>query len=89
MGLSTGFLFLPQYSVWFNDLNFMYDVKPLPDDLSNSVSTVYQSYTTYLDAFGPEESYLQKKVGTDLGSKMIFLKMRCSGLGSEWGKVLS
>ncbi|XP_044476084.1 succinate dehydrogenase subunit 5, mitochondrial-like isoform X1 [Mangifera indica] len=64
------------------------DVKPLPDDLSNSVSTVYQSYSTYLDAFGPEESYLQKMVGTDLGSKMIFLKMRCSGLGSEWGKSL-
>ncbi|KDO84241.1 hypothetical protein CISIN_1g0262462mg, partial [Citrus sinensis] len=49
--------------------------------------SVYQRYATYLDAFGPDESYLRKKVETELGSKMIFLKMRCAGLGSEWGKV--
>ncbi|KAJ0025141.1 hypothetical protein Pint_08810 [Pistacia integerrima] len=63
------------------------DVKPLPADLSNALRTVYQRYTTYLDAFGPEESFLRKKVEMELGSKMIFLKMRCSRLGSEWGKV--
>ncbi|XP_044511175.1 succinate dehydrogenase subunit 5, mitochondrial [Mangifera indica] len=63
------------------------DVKPLPEDLDHAIRTVYQRYITYLNAFGPEESYLRKKVETELGSKMIFLKMRCSGLGSEWGKV--
>lgn len=75
--------------LWLNDLNFMQDVKPLPEDLDHAIRTVYQRYITYLNAFGPEESYLRKKVETELGSKMIFLKMRCSGLGSEWGKVLS
>ncbi|VVA99913.1 unnamed protein product [Arabis nemorensis] len=34
-----------------------------------------------------EEVYLKRKVEMELGTKMIHLKMRCSGLGSEWGKV--
>lgn len=63
------------------------DVKPLSDEFANALRTVYQRYSAYLDAFGPEEGYLRKKVETELGSKMIYLKMRCSGLGSEWGKV--
>ncbi|XP_022135710.1 succinate dehydrogenase subunit 5, mitochondrial-like isoform X2 [Momordica charantia] len=63
------------------------DVKPLSDELKNALHTVHDRYTTYLDAFGPEENYLRKKVETDLGTKMIYLKIRCSGLGSEWGKV--
>jgi Domain of unknown function (DUF4370) len=42
---------------------------------------------TYLNSFGPEETYLRKKVETELGTKMIHLKMRCTGIGSEWGKV--
>ncbi|KDO84242.1 hypothetical protein CISIN_1g0262462mg, partial [Citrus sinensis] len=63
------------------------NVKPLSNELSSAIRTVYQRYATYLDAFGPDESYLRKKVETELGSKMIFLKMRCAGLGSEWGKV--
>ncbi|XP_022144355.1 succinate dehydrogenase subunit 5, mitochondrial-like isoform X2 [Momordica charantia] len=63
------------------------DVKPLSDELKNALHTVHDRYTTYLDAFGPEENYLRKKVETELGTKMIYLKMRCSGLGSEWGKV--
>ncbi|EOY14522.1 hypothetical protein QUC31_000084 [Theobroma cacao] len=63
------------------------NVKPLSDEFVNALRTVYQRYTTYLDAFGPDETYLRKKVETELGSKMIYLKMRCSGLGSEWGKV--
>ncbi|GAV88644.1 DUF4370 domain-containing protein [Cephalotus follicularis] len=63
------------------------DVKPLSDEVVNALRTVYQRYTTYLDAFGPDETYLKKKVETELGSKMIFLKMRCSGLGAEWGKI--
>jgi len=63
------------------------DVKPLPDDFKNALSTIYSRYTSYLDAFGPDEIYLRKKVETELGTKMIHLKMRCSGLDSEWGKV--
>ncbi|XP_010530368.1 PREDICTED: succinate dehydrogenase subunit 5, mitochondrial isoform X2 [Tarenaya hassleriana] len=63
------------------------DVKPLPDDIAKALRTVYQRYTVYLDSFGPDEIYLKKKVEMELGTKMIHLKMRCSGLGSEWGKV--
>ncbi|XP_042492630.1 succinate dehydrogenase subunit 5, mitochondrial-like [Macadamia integrifolia] len=63
------------------------NVRPLPDELSDALRAAYQRYTTYLDAFGPDESYLRKKVETELGTKMIHLKMRCSGLGAEWGKV--
>ncbi|KAI8019092.1 hypothetical protein LOK49_LG04G00358 [Camellia lanceoleosa] len=63
------------------------DVKPLPEEFVNTLHTVYQRYTAYLDAFGPDETYLRKKVETELGTKMIHLKMRCSGIGSEWGKV--
>lgn len=54
-----------------------------------ALRTVFDRYTTYLGAFGSDEVYLQKKVETELGSKMIYLKMRCSGIGSEWGKVLT
>lgn len=61
----------------------------MPDELVNALRTVFQRYVAYLDAFGPEEGYLKKKVETELGTKMIHLKMRCSGLGSEWGKVYS
>ncbi|KAF5444968.1 hypothetical protein F2P56_034059 [Juglans regia] len=63
------------------------DVKPLSDELKNALQTVYNRYTSYLDAFGPDETYLRKKVETELGTKMIHLKMRCSGLDSEWGKI--
>ncbi|GMP45249.1 hypothetical protein CsSME_00013831 [Camellia sinensis var. sinensis] len=62
------------------------DVKPLPEEFVNALRTVYQRYTAYLDAFGPDKTYLRKKVETELGTKMIHLKMRCSGIGSEWGK---
>lgn len=63
-------------------------MKPIPDYINNALRTVFDRYTTYLNSFGPEETYLRKKVETELGSKMIHLKMRCSGLDSEWGKVL-
>ncbi|KAL3505180.1 hypothetical protein ACH5RR_035021 [Cinchona calisaya] len=63
------------------------EVKPLPKEMSSALETVYQCYVACLDAFGPEEEYLKKKVETELGTKLIHLKMRCSGLGSEWGKV--
>lgn len=64
-------------------------MKPLSDELKKALHTVHDRYIAYLDSFGPEENYLRKKVETELGTKMIYLKMRCSGLGSEWGKVKS
>ncbi|KAE8100646.1 hypothetical protein FH972_018524 [Carpinus fangiana] len=63
------------------------DVGPFPDEIKNALHTIYSRYTGYLDAFGPDETYLRKKVETELGTKMIHLKMRCSGLDPEWGKV--
>lgn len=63
------------------------DVKPLSKELVDALQTAYERYTAYLDAFGSDEAYLRKKVETELGTKMIHLKMRCSGIGSQWGKV--
>jgi hypothetical protein len=55
--------------------------------MQKALRTIFDRYTTYLNAFGPDENYLRKKVEQELGTKLIHLKMRCSGLGSEWGKV--
>ncbi|KAK4348804.1 hypothetical protein RND71_031559 [Anisodus tanguticus] len=63
------------------------DVKPLSKEFSDALHTVFQRYNTYMSAFGPEEEYLRKKVEMELGTGMIHLKMRCSGLDSAWGKV--
>ncbi|EEF52436.1 conserved hypothetical protein [Ricinus communis] len=63
------------------------NVKPLSDEYANALRTAFQRYSAYLDAFGPDEGFLRKKVEMELGSKMIYLKMRCSGLDSAWGKV--
>jgi hypothetical protein len=63
------------------------NVGPLPGYIEDAVKAAYNRYMTYLESFGPEENYLRKKVETELGTKMIHLKMRCSGIGSEWGKV--
>lgn len=59
----------------------------MSDELKNALQAAFNRYTAYLDAFGPDETYLRKKVETELGTKMIHLKMRCSGLDSKWGKV--
>ena len=64
-------------------------MKPLPDEFANALDTVYKRYTAYLDSFGPDEAFLRKKVEMELGTKMIHLKMRCSNIGSKWGKVYS
>ncbi|KAJ1396936.1 hypothetical protein SESBI_32195 [Sesbania bispinosa] len=45
------------------------DVKPLPDHMTNALRTIFDRYTTYLNSFGPEESYLRKKVEMELGTK--------------------
>lgn len=63
------------------------NVKPLPVEFMNALRTIFSRYNAYLDAFGPEETYLRKKVELELGTKMIHLKMRCAGLGAEWGKT--
>lgn len=63
------------------------DVKPLSDEFADAIRIAYERYAAYLDSFGPDEGYLRKKVETELGSRMIYLKMRCGGLGPEWGKV--
>lgn len=63
------------------------NVGPLPDYLEDAMKAAYNRYTTYLESFGPDEAYLKKKVENELGTKMIHLKMRCSSIGSEWGKV--
>ena len=60
---------------------------PLPGYVEDAVKSTFDRYMTYLESFGPDEHYLRKKVETELGTKMIHLKMRCSGIGSEWGKV--
>ncbi|CAN1273957.1 Succinate dehydrogenase subunit 5, mitochondrial [Linum perenne] len=61
--------------------------EPLSDEYAKAVRTFFERYTGYLDSFAADETYLRKKVEMELGSKMIFLKMRCAGLGSEWSKV--
>ncbi|KAL3655310.1 membrane anchor in succinate dehydrogenase complex [Castilleja foliolosa] len=63
------------------------NVKPLTEECSKALQTIFQRYAAYLASFGPEESYLKKKVETELGTNMIYLKMRCGGLDAEWGKV--
>lgn len=63
------------------------NVKPMSKEFSDAFQTIFQRYITYLNSFGSEEGYLKKKVEMELGTKMIHLKMRCSGLDSEWGKV--
>lgn len=63
------------------------NVKPLPEHYAQALRTAYDRYSKYLDSFGPNEVYLKKKVESELGRRMIHLKMRCGGLNSEWGKV--
>ncbi|KAJ0972838.1 hypothetical protein J5N97_020797 [Dioscorea zingiberensis] len=63
------------------------NVDRLPDYLEDAMKAAYKRYMAYLDAFRPDEAFLKKKVETELGTKMIHLKMRCNGIGSEWGKV--
>ncbi|KAM0917572.1 hypothetical protein ACQ4PT_009403 [Festuca glaucescens] len=63
------------------------NVGPLPGYIEEAVKSAYNRYMTYLASFGPEEHHLRKKVETELGTKMMHLKMRCSGIGAEWGKI--
>uniref|UniRef100_A0A7N0VD31 Uncharacterized protein n=1 Tax=Kalanchoe fedtschenkoi TaxID=63787 RepID=A0A7N0VD31_KALFE len=58
-------------------------------ELDDTVGMAHDRYMEYLSSFGPDEVYLRKKVETELGTRLIHLKMRCSGLGSEWGEVIT
>lgn len=66
----------------------LHDVKPMQDVLGKALHTLFERYYAYLESFGPEESHLSRKVEIELGAKMIHLKMRCGGLGPEWGNVM-
>ncbi|KAL2940103.1 Succinate dehydrogenase subunit 5 mitochondrial [Bienertia sinuspersici] len=46
------------------------NVKPLPEHYSQALQTAYNRYRKYLDSFGPDETYLKKKV-TVLGTSGI------------------
>ncbi|XP_051217289.1 succinate dehydrogenase subunit 5, mitochondrial [Lolium perenne] len=59
-------------------------VGPLPGYVEDAVMSTYDRYMRYLESFHPDEYYLQKKVETELRTKMIHLKMRCTGIRSEW-----
>jgi len=63
------------------------NVRPFPEEIQDALRAAYKHYSNYLEAFGQEETYLRKKVETELGRQMIYIKMRCSGLDAEWGKV--
>ncbi|KAI3684747.1 hypothetical protein L6452_33973 [Arctium lappa] len=63
------------------------NVKPLSNEVANALSVAFGRYYAYLDSFGADEGYLRKKVENELGMKLIHLKVRCSGLGGDWGKV--
>jgi polyribonucleotide nucleotidyltransferase len=63
------------------------DTKPLSEELASALDAVLARYMTYLALFKPEETYLKKKVESELGAMMIYLKMRCGGLDSHWGEI--
>lgn len=63
-------------------------MKPLSGDVADALTVAFERYYAYLNSFGADEGYLRKKVENELGMKLIHLKMRCSGLGGDWGRVL-
>jgi len=50
-------------------------VRPLPEEIQDALRAAYKHYSNYLEAFGQEETYLRKKVETELGRQMIYIKM--------------
>lgn len=60
----------------------------MPTELANAIIVAYNRYIAYVNSFGPDENYLRKKVEAELGTRLIHLKQRVSGLGSEWGEVI-
>ncbi|KAH7284600.1 hypothetical protein KP509_34G061800 [Ceratopteris richardii] len=62
-------------------------VRPLPPLLQDALKSAFSRYKNYLAAFNADEFYLKKKVEVELGSLLVHLKQRCSGLGPEWGEI--
>lgn len=63
-------------------------VGPLPGYVEDAVTSTYNRYMAYLESFDPDEYYLRKKVETELRTKMIHLKMRCTAIRPDWIMVI-
>jgi len=63
------------------------NVRPLPEEVQGALRAASKRYSNYLDAFGPDETYVKKNVETEVGRHTIYIKMRVSGLDAERGKV--
>lgn len=62
-------------------------VRPLPPLLMEAVKSALSRYNAYLAAFEEDDIFLKKKVEVELGSLLIHIRQRCSGLGPEWGNI--
>ncbi|KAG9442358.1 hypothetical protein H6P81_018212 [Aristolochia fimbriata] len=51
------------------------NVGPMAKDLQDALAAAYNRYSAYLDAFVPDETYLRKKVETELGTKIKLMFM--------------
>ncbi|CAI5979749.1 unnamed protein product [Closterium sp. NIES-64] len=62
-------------------------VGKIPEDIRAALSSALRRYSAYLEAFGADEGWLQRKVKEELGAVLITVKQRCSGLEDEWNQV--
>eukprot|EP00250_Pteridium_aquilinum_P010531 c19454_g1_i1 orf=203-871(+) len=62
-------------------------VRPLPPLLIDALKSALSRYNNYLAAFNEDEFYLKKKVEFELGSLLVHIRQRCSGLGPEWANI--
>ncbi|MCO5572308.1 hypothetical protein L7F22_026061 [Adiantum nelumboides] len=62
-------------------------VRPLPPLLLDALNSAFSRYKNYLAAFNEDEFYLKKKVEVELGSLLVHIRQRCSGLRPEWGNI--
>lgn len=57
------------------------------DTFAAALEAVKDRYDRYLGSFGLDENWLRKKVEMELGTPIMQLKQRVSGLGAEWSKI--
>ncbi|CAI6000158.1 unnamed protein product [Closterium sp. NIES-65] len=62
-------------------------VGKIPEDIRVALSSALRRYSAYLEAFGADEGWLQRKVKEELGAVLITVKQRCSGLEDEWNQI--
>ncbi|CAI7871278.1 unnamed protein product [Closterium sp. NIES-54] len=62
-------------------------VGKIPEDIKAALASALRRYSAYLEAFGAEEGWLQRKVKEELGGVLITVKQRCSGLEEEWNQI--